>query len=395
MIVKAKNLYHFFSAALACLFYRFPSQNLQVIGVTGTDGKTTTVHLIWHILSKAGFKAAMISSVVARLGQRQLETGFHVTTPDSWSLQRLIRQIADEGFTHLVLEATSHGLDQHRLLGVNFQIGVLTNITHEHLDYHKTFENYLKAKAKLFRKVEIAVLNREDASYSKIRKLVGNSAQIVTYGLKKGDLNLSNFHFKTSLPGEYNLYNCLAAAAAAKALGTNEEAIKKAIASFKGVVGRLEEIDEGQAFGVIVDFAHTPNALENVLRVLKEKTAGKLIAVFGCAGLRDREKRPLMGEISCRLADITVLTAEDPRTEDLNAIIAQITKGCRKAKGVEGKTFFRVPDRGEAIRFAISKARKGDTVVICGKGHERSMCFGKTEYPWSDQEEARKALGKR
>jgi len=395
VIGKAKNLYHFFSASLANLFYRFPSQNLQVIGVTGTDGKTTTVHLIWRILSEAGFKVALISSVSARLGQKELETGFHVTTPDPWPLQKLIKRIADQGFTHLVLEATSHGLDQYRLLGIDFKVGVLTNITHEHLDYHRTFEKYLAAKAKLFRKVEVAVLNCEDASFSKIKPLVDRKAKILTYGLKKGDLNLKNFSFKTSLPGEYNLQNCLAAAAAAKALGVDEEVIKKTVSSFKGLVGRMEEIDEGQDFKVIVDFAHTPNALENVLRLLKEKTVGKLIAVFGCAGLRDKEKRPLMGEVSCRLADISVLTAEDPRTEDLNGIIAQIAKGCQKAKGVEGKTFFRVPDRGEAIQFAISKAKKGDTVVICGKGHERSMCFGKTEYPWSDQETARNALKKK
>lgn len=392
MIGKAKNLYHFFSASLANLFYRFPAQKLEVIGVTGTDGKTTTVHLIWQILRKAGLKTALVSSVGARLDRQEFETGFHVTTPDPWPLQRLIRKIVDQGFDFLVLEATSHGLDQHRLLGIDFAVGVLTNITHEHLDYHKTYQNYVKAKAKLFKRVKVAILNREDTSFSKIKPFVAKKAKLVTYGLKKGDLNLKNFSFKTSLPGDYNLQNCLAAAAATQALGVDEEVIKKTISSFKGLVGRMEEIDEGQDFKVIVDFAHTPNALERVLEVLRKKTSGRLIAVFGCAGLRDREKRPLMGEIACRLADITVLTAEDPRTEDLNKIIDEIVKGCEKAGGVEGKTFFRAPDRGEAIRFAIPKAKKGDAVIILGKGHERSMCFGKTEYPWSDQEEARKAL---
>ena len=210
------------------------------------------------------------------------------------------------------------------------------------------------------------------------------------------------------LPGEYNQYNCLAAIATASALGISSEKIRKAVASFKGVIGRMEEINEGQDFKVIVDFAHTPNALENVLKtILKFKSKNsKLIVVFGCAGLRDIAKRPMMGEISARLADITVLTAEDPRTEDVNEIINQIVHGCLKGGAKERdlsnwpdwpnlkeKIFLRIPDRRQAIRFAIQKlAKKDDIVVICGKGHERSMCYGKTEYPWSDQEEARRAL---
>jgi len=404
MIRKLKNLGHLCWAVLANIYWRFPSKKLKVIGVTGTDGKTTTVHLIHHILKTAGKKADLISTVSA--------PGFHTTTPNPWILQKLLRQMVGRGIKYVVLEATSHGLDQHRLWGVKFHIGIVTNITHEHLDYHKTYENYLAAKAKLFRGVKFAILNRDDKSFSYLnsQSLIRNS-QLITYGIKnKADFTPETFPFETLLPGEYNQYNCLAAIAVTSALGIPPEKIRKAVASFKGVVGRMEEINEGQDFKVIVDFAHTPNGLENTLKTLREeiskKKEGRLIAVFGCAGLRDVAKRPMMGEIAAWLADVSVLTAEDPRTEDVNEIINQIAQGCLKAGAKEEnlsnwsdwsflgeKVFLRIPDRRQAIRFAIQKlAKKKDVVVICGKGHEQSMCYGKTEYPWSDQKEARKAL---
>lgn len=412
MIRKLKNFIHLLQAVLANIYWQSPSRKMIVVGVTGTDGKTTTVHLIHHILKTAGKKADLISTVCA--------PGLHTTTPDPWILQKLLRKMADKGVNYVVLEATSHGLDQHRLFGVKFYASVITNVTHEHLDYHKTYENYLEAKAKLFRGVRVAVLNRDDKSYQYLNvKCQKSNVKCVSYGIKhRADFTPKSFPFKTKLPGEYNQYNCLAAIALTSALGISPAKIRQAVASFGGVVGRMEEIDEGQNFKVIVDFAHTPNGLENALKTvleLKSKNfspAGrqaKLIVVFGCAGLRDREKRPMMGEIAGRLADLVVLTAEDPRTEDVNEIIEQIAKGCLRS-GVregdwpnnwsnwsnwqkKGKWFFRIPDRRQAIRFAIQKlAKKGDIVIICGKGHERSMCFGKTEYPWSDQKEARKAL---
>jgi len=402
MIRKLKNFGHLCLAVLANIYWRFPSKKLTVVGVTGTDGKTTTVHLIHHILKTAGKKADLISTVSA--------PGLHTTTPNSWILQKLLCQMVNRGVKYVILEATSHGLDQYRLWGVEFDIGVVTNITHEHLDYHKTYKNYLQAKARLFRRTKIAILNRDDKSFAFLNsQSVIRNSQLITYGIKnKADFTPKKFPFKTLLPGEYNQYNCLAAIAATSALGISPEKIRKAVASFKGVVGRMEEIDEGQDFRVIVDFAHTPNGLENVLTALKKLKAKsrRLIAVFGCAGLRDAAKRPIMGEISARLADITVLTAEDPRTEDVNEIINQIARGCLKAGAEEKnlsswsnwsnlrkKIFLRIPDRKKAIRFAIQKiARKRDIVVICGKGHERSMCYGKIEHPWSDQREARKAL---
>jgi UDP-N-acetylmuramoyl-L-alanyl-D-glutamate--2,6-diaminopimelate ligase len=404
MIRKLKNLGHLFWAILANIYWRFPSRKLTVVGVTGTDGKTTTVHLIHHILKTAGEKVDLVSTVSA--------PGLHTTTPNPWILQKLLRQMVGRGVKYVVLEATSHGLDQHRLWGVKFDIGVVTNITHEHLDYHKTYKNYLEAKAKLFRGVKFAILNRDDKSFFHLNsKFEIRNSKLITYGIKnEADFTPKKFPFKTLLPGEYNQYNCLAAIAATSVLGIAPEKIRKAVAGFKGVIGRMEEINEGQDFKVIVDFAHTPNALENALKTLRgeisKKKRERLIAVFGCAGLRDVAKRPMMGEIAAKLADITVLTAEDPRTEDVNEIIQQIAQGCLKGgakekdlssrsnwSNLKGKFFVRIPDRREAIRFAIQKlAKRGDVVVICGKGHERSMCYGKTEYPWSDQDEARKAL---
>ena len=409
------RLKHFPAAFLAVLFYRYPARNLRVIGVTGTDGKTTVVNLIYHILKEAGLSAAVISTVSAKIGDKEIETGFHVTAPDPWRLQKFLRRMADLGIEYVVLEATSHGLDQHRLLGCNFMMGVVTNITHEHLDYHKTYGNYLTAKAKLFKRVKMAILNRDDESFpylvAKLQSCKDTKRQ--SYGIKnKADFTPETFKFKTQLLGEYNQYNCLAAIAAASALGVPEEKIREAIASFERVEGRMEEIAEGQNFRVIVDFAHTPNALEQVLTHLRKELLldsargeNKLILVFGCAGLRDREKRPMMGEIAAQYADFTILTAEDPRTEDVNKIIEEISQGCLAggAKEVKDTTYYiphttyhyfvRIPDRQEAINFAIQKlAKKDDIVVICGKGHEKSMCYGKTEYPWSDQEAVRKAF---
>lgn len=399
---KAVNyLKHLPNAVLASVYYGLPSKKLKMIGVTGTDGKTTTVNLIYKILSAAGLKVAMISTVSARIGGQDLDTGFHVTSPDPWALQKLLKSMVKQKVEYVVLEVTSHGLDQKRVWGIAYEVGVVTNVTHEHLDYHKTYEAYLKAKAKLFNNSKVAVLNKDDSSYKYLESYIHKlgKRKIISYGIKNNaDFTNKNFHFESSLPGEYNKYNCLAAIAVAKTLGIQDDKIKKSVAEFEGVTGRMEEIKNSFGFTTIVDFAHTPNALEQVLRTLKLGLSQKarLIVVFGAAGLRDKEKRPLMGRVAGRLADISVITAEDPRTEDLNQIIDQIVKGFIEVKGIEGKTFYRVPDREKAINFAIQKlANKGDTVVVCGKGHEKSMCFGTQEYAWSDQETVKKALTER
>lgn len=409
-----KNKRHFLRAVWAVVKSGYPARHLKVIGITGTDGKTTTAHLVYSILKKAKLPVAMISTVAAFSGDKKIDTGFHVTTPDAKFLQPLIRRFVKEGVKYLVLETTSHGLDQHRVLGCNFSIGVLTNITHEHLDYHRTFEKYQQKKAKLFKKVEIAILNKDDKSFSYIKKKVNPQARMISYSFKEKAIIWANrikltpegmsfrihqgrkaFSGEAKLIGHYNLANILAASGTARIIGVSWEEILSAVADFPGISGRMESINEKQNFSVLVDFAHTPNALESTLKTLKglKIKQGRLIIVFGCAGERDFLKRPMMGKIAAKQADLVVLTAEDPRSEDVNEIIKQISEGCQRSGGIESKTFFCIPDRQKAINFAIQKlAKKDDIIAVCGKGHEKSMCFGKTEKPWSDQKAIRKAL---
>jgi UDP-N-acetylmuramoyl-L-alanyl-D-glutamate--2,6-diaminopimelate ligase len=400
MIPFLKNKLHFLKAVLAIFYFRYPAKKIKVIGVTGTDGKTTTSTLIYHLLLAAGKRVALVSTVAAYVGKRKIDTGLHVTSPNPWFLQKLIRKLVDEDYDYLVLEATSHGLEQHRLLGSNISIAVLTNITHEHLDYHKTYTKYLNAKAKMFKNADIAILNKKDASYKHIKRLLKSRIKIVSYDdktLKKDIKNIIEKKFAES----YNRLNVTASILAARELNISNTAIIKGIKFFPGIPGRMEEIINKKGIKVFVDFAHTPNALKNVLKVLKKQKNknSKLIVVFGCAGERDIEKRPLMGRIAAELADISVFTAEDPRHENVNVIIESMVKGAIKTKAGEIKSnldslasykkhvFTRIPDRREAIKYALQKAAKrGDIVVVCGKGHERSLAFGDREIPWSDQE---------
>jgi len=376
---------------LASAWYGHPSKKLKVIGVTGTDGKTTTATFIYWILKEARKKVGLISTVSAKIGEKEFETGLHVTSPEPLKLQEFLAKMVEEKCEYVVLEVTSHGLDQERVAGIKFDIGVLTNITHEHLDYHKSWQAYRRAKAKLFEGVSLAILNKDDKSFDYISRFVPKKRKIVSYALKEAaDLNLEDVVLsgKSKLLAEYNLANALAAVSVTRELGVSEKDIKAALSSFKLPTGRLEKINEGQDFDVYIDFAHTPNALEKVLSHFKKKTKGKLITVFGSAGERDKEKRFLMGEIAARLADVSIFTAEDPRTEDIHKILDQIAQGAKKAGGV----FICIPLRGEAIVYGLSIARKGDIVVIAGKGHEKSMSYDGVEHPWSDQIITRDAL---
>lgn len=408
MLQTLKNYYHLAQAASAAAFFKFPSRKLTVIGVTGTDGKTTTVNMIFHILKSAGKKVSMISSVNAQIGKKPFDTGFHVTTPVPWEIQKYLKQAADSGDQYFVLETTSHGLDQNRLAFIDFYIGVVTNITHEHLDYHQTWENYAAAKAKLFKNIKTSALNMDDTkSYDFLKKKV--SGGTITYSLnQKSDINLKNFPVKLKIPGDYNLSNALAASCVCTLLGVDKTTILKALSNFKGVVGRMEEINLGQDFKVIVDFAHTPNGLKQALTSLNSKlktpasrekrgeSNSKLIAVFGAAGLRDRTKRPLMGKIAAELADYSVITAEDPRTENVNDISNQIAKGLTTYGKKENRDFFKIADRAKAIEFAIIKlAEKGDIVATFGKGHEKSMTYGKKETPWDEFKVTEEAIRRR
>lgn len=407
-------------AYLAASYYDHPARKLTVVGVTGTDGKTTTSNLIHHILKTAGIQAGMISTVNAVIGDEEIDTGFHVTTPEATDIQRYLSRMVDAGLSTVVLETTSHGLAQHRVTGCEYDIAVVTNITHEHLDYHGTYESYQAAKGRMFESLantspkangnpRLAVLNRDDQSYGYLDALVATNK--VTYGLE-GNVDLTaneiistpkgvdfvargkGFEQRVhcNLPGKYNVSNCLAAMSAALGLGIDPQIIARGIDSLKGIAGRMEVIDLGQSFDAIVDFAHTPNALKRAIETAREMTKGRVIAVFGSAGLRDRQKRRMMAEVSVNLADITILTAEDPRTESLDAILAQMADAAQSAGGIENKTFYRVPDRGEAIRLGVKLAKPGDLVMACGKGHEQSMCFDTTEYAWDDRTAMRAAL---
>ncbi|MDD3679765.1 MAG: UDP-N-acetylmuramoyl-L-alanyl-D-glutamate--2,6-diaminopimelate ligase [Candidatus Shapirobacteria bacterium] len=385
--------YHLPWAIFWTLYYRWPTRKLIVIGVTGTDGKTTTSNLIWHILTCAGKKAGLVTSINAKIGHQEEDTGLHVTTPDPKKLQHFLSKISQAGNRYAVVEATSHGLDQYRLWGINFYLGVITNITPEHLDYHQNMTAYANAKAKLIQQSQIAILNRDNDWFSYLELIAKkNHKQTITYGIKnQADITIKKFSHSCPLPGIYNQYNCLAAIAAAKALKITDQQIKKALESFAQLKGRLDPVILGQNFKVFIDFAHTPNALENVLEELKQQLpkGKRLIAVFGCAGLRDYHKRPIMGKIASQLADLTIITSEDPRTEKADKIANQIAAGFHS--GAKKKI---IVDRSEAIDFAIKQAQKNDIVVILGKGHEQSMCFGKTEHPWSDHQEAVKAIKK-
>ncbi len=436
---------------LMAAWYGYPGREMALVGVTGTDGKTTTANLIYEMLQAAGRRAGLISTVNAIIGQAAYDTGLHTTTPDAGDVQRYLAEMRDAGTEVAVLEATSEGLAQQRLAGCPFDVAVVTNITHEHLYYHGTYEAYREAKALLFHSLtqnppkslamlpslrKTAVLNRDDSSYPFLAGIPAD--KVITYGLhgrtgnhsdrpgssdwihlgagnvshhaghttfdlvisvdsgQSSEKQAERVRIETALPGDFNVYNILAAAGAALALGLPAEAIQNGVRMLPGVPGRMERIDAGQDFLALVDFAHTPNALLQALTTARRLAAsgGRIIAVFGCAGLRDRAKRAMMGQVAANHADYTVITAEDPRTEDLAAVMAATAAACATAGRTEGRDFVCVPDRQRAILHAVQQARRGDVVIVCGKGHEQSMCFGATEHPWRDLEALRWALGR-
>lgn len=387
MLRSLKGLYHLFVAILANIWFGFPSRNLIVIGVTGTDGKTTTTTLIYEILKKAGYKASKITSVHATIAGRDYDTGFHVTTPSAWWVQKYLAEAVNHGDTHMVLEVTSHALSQYRVFGVRFAVSVITNVTHEHLDWHITYENYLKTKVSLLKQGKIAVVNRDEADVYMASIPLLTKKRYVTYGIRRDSMvNPKTFPFKTKMPGEFNRYNALGALAVSYVLGIDHAVAAQAIALFSGVVGRMEVVQE-KPFRVIVDFAHTPNALVSALSTARQMTRKRLIHVFGSAGLRDSGKRPLMGKASAKYSDVIVLTEEDYRTEQVEKIMDAIA-----SKIPPEKELYRYPNRKDALVFALSQAKPGDLVIVTGKGHEKSLCRGTKEFPWSDQSEIKKIL---
>lgn len=374
--------YHYSQAVIASIKNGFPAKNLHVIAVTGTNGKTTTCFMIWNMLKSAGYKTGLMTTVAYGVDKLEPELG-HMTTVDAFTLNDRIRKIANQGAEYLVLEVTSHALAEFRILNIPVEIAVFTNLTHEHLDYHKTLENYRNAKGKLIKKAKFSVLNADDPAtkyYQKIAK------EYITYGIKHGQnkpekielkvngvkFSYHNMNIETKIPGVFNVYNSLAAAIVGEKLGLKKEQIETGIKSLDSVEGRMNVIDEGQGYTVIVDYAHAPDAIEKVFESVKGHK-GRTITVHGGAGRRDPSTRPIRGEILGKHSDIVIITEDDSRDEPLNQIMAGFKKGATKAGKKEGKDLFLEPDRKEAIKLAIKKAKKGDLVLILGKGHEKTI----------------------
>ena len=407
-------------ADLASAFYAYPAQRLCTIGVTGTDGKTTTSNLIHTILREAGKRAGLMTTANFKLDGQEWENTTRQSTLEALEVQQLLRRMVDEGITHAVIEATSHGLELKRVRGCAFDVGVVTNITHDHLEFHKTLENYRRAKARLFEMLDpardkgqnahpAAILNRDDSSYEILRPYC--RVPILDYGIDPSAdvravdvrLDASRTRFRAILPdteveietqlvGQFNVSNCLAAIATAYSQGIAPAIIAPALASVAGVAGRMERIDEGQPFSVIVDYAHTPDSLAKVLATLRPLTTGKLLVVFGSAGERDVLKRPIMGQIAAQMADFFVITDEDPREEDREKILREIASGSEEAGKREGRDFLCIADRTQAIATALARARAGDTILLAGKGHEQSIITGREKIPWDDRRVAREQL---
>jgi len=397
---RVKNIYHLFQAVIANIFYGFPSKKIKVIGVTGTDGKTTTISLIYHILKTNGIPTSMISSVAAKIGKNEYPLGFHVTTPSPFQIQKFLKMAVKNKDQYFILETTSHALDQNRVWGINYYVGLITNITPEHLDYHKTFDNYVAAKTKLLNHSQIKIANKKSSSYQLIKQFLKDKQSVIDYMQ-----NLKKFE---SFPGlaSFNKENFAAAYTVSQVLGLTEEKILKATKTFKMPKGRLDIIYQ-KKFTVIIDFAHTPNAFSNLLPEIKKsflKNNGRLIHVFGSAGLRDKTKRPLMGKISSEFADIIILTEEDYRTENLISICEQIASGINRdkftyqtlksLKNKKNHFFTIIPNREKAIAQAIKIAKENDVVLLTGKGHEQSLARGKKEFPWDEKKLVIKMLKK-
>ena len=395
---RIKNIFHLVNAFLANLWYGFPSRKITVIGITGTDGKTTTAHLIAHILKNCGKKVSYISTIFAKIGKKEYDTGFHVTTPNPWLIQKLIKEAINNKDEYFILETTSHALDQNRVWGINYKIGVLTNVSHEHLDYHLNYENYLRTKAKLLEKAEIAFFNKEDNSYFYIKKILKTKKKTIEY--KKLPVIIEKFPELE----KFNQENFSVAYLVCLELGLKSAEILKSMKTFNFPRGRLDLVYD-KDFKVIIDFAHTPNAFLKLLPEIRKKYLkgkGRLIHVFGGAGLRDTEKRLLMGETAGKYDDLVILTEEDYRTEDFYKICEQIEKGLLKKNFIQKsfnlikqndkKVYTIIKDRAEAITFAIRISEKNDVVVLTGKGHEKSLCRGKKEYPWDEYKAVKIAL---
>ena len=422
--------YHVLRADLAAHQYGFPGKRMRVIGVTGTNGKTSTCFLIWKMLNAAGHKTGLMTTVawgVDKL-EKQIE---HMTTVDAKTLNYRMKKIADAGAEFLVLEVTSHALAQHRTFGVPIEIAVMTNVTHEHLDYHKTFENYRDAKRRLFKMAKYGVVNEDDKSWSYFVKDV---KEYITYGINSGILRAKDvrlgaqgveysvdnegsvgdkhaaenkqmrgnknspgdmLRIKTKIPGEFTVYNSLAAVAVGLKLGLSKEQISQGILALDSVEGRMNRVDLGQNFEVIVDYAHTPDAFLKVYESVVSGKKGRIISLFGGAGRRDESTRGERGEIAARNSDIVIITEDDSRDENPAEIAEEFVNGAEQAGFLRGKNLLVELDREKAIQMAVDLAKKDDIVLILGKGHEKTILRATGAVPFEDLKVTEKALRKR
>jgi len=397
------------------IFYEQPSHKLRVIGVTGTNGKTTTTHLIEKILADKGHLSGLIGTIKTKIGNEVFEA--KNTTPDSIELQKNFAKMVDVGSDYAIMEVSSHALDLGRVRGVDYNIAVFTNLTQDHLDYHQTMEHYRNAKGLFFSQLgnsyteaqkenKYAILNADDDASEYYKRVT--AAQVITYGIDNtADVRGTNISISANgtrfslnsfmgsidinlqMIGKFSVYNALAAATVAIVEGVSLEEIKLSLESITGVDGRFEAVNEGQDFTVIVDYAHTPDSLENVLRTVREFSKGRVFCIFGAGGDRDRTKRPIMGAIAMKYSDFAVVTSDNPRSEDPEKIISDILEGVKRA---ENNTFVTITDRKSAIEYAIANAKEQDVILIAGKGHETYQIIGKEVIHFDDREIARAAI---
>lgn len=398
---KAVLPYHYTQSLFAGIKYGFPGRSLRVIGITGTNGKTTTAFMIWQMLNHAGHKTGLMTTVAWGVDKLNPELN-HMTTVDAITLNKRINNIKNQGAEFLVLEVTSHALAQFRTLGIPIEIAAFTNLTHDHLDYHKTFAAYRAAKGKLFKKANLSILNADDSATSHYKTIAKN---YITYGIKHGQNRAQNIKLsvngvkysvgdmsiETHIPGEFNVYNSLAAALVGEKLGLTPKQIHDGILSLESVEGRMNIVDEGQSFTVIVDYAHAPDALEKVFASVKGHK-GKIISVHGGAGRRDPSTRPIRGKILAEHSDIVIITEDDSRDENPAKIAQGFVDGAVSAGKELNKNLFVELDRAKAIKMAITKANKGDLILILGKGHEKTILRADGPHDFEDIKVARKFL---
>jgi UDP-N-acetylmuramoyl-L-alanyl-D-glutamate--2,6-diaminopimelate ligase len=390
------SFYHFILAFLGALIYRTPSKKIKVIGITGTNGKTTVTEMISKIFEEAGYKVALLNSIRFKIGSQEKKNELRMTMPGRFFIQRFLRKAVDSGCQYAILEVTSEGIKQHRHRFINFDTAVFTNLAPEHIEAHGSFEKYREAKGKLFQATKnIHIINVDDENSNYFLKFPAKKK--ITYGLKTGDFNLENTNLKLKIPGQFNLYNTLAAIAVAVSQGINKNFAIRVLEEFKGIPGRMEEVIS-KPFKVIVDYAFTPNALEKVYQTLRNTRYGipntKLICVLGaCGGGRDKWKRPVLGEIAAKYCDQIIITNEDPYDEDPYQILSMIKSGIFKSQ-FSISNFYEIIDRREAIRKSLELAKPGDTVIITGKGCEPSIVIKGKKIPWDDRKTVREEFQK-